>query len=124
MSLPTMSVRTTVPVRTKVPVNTKVSVSTKMLSMLAVLLVLLSGCQNPTEQTTIEQRATLADLAKAQVANELQHQSAVSEDTRLMSKAERSAILASLYKNILTLEPDVEVRTKIEYRLVQIKTQA
>jgi len=104
-------------------------VTTKVILVLSILLALLSACQSTSEsnssaENTSVQRATLTDLANDQATYELENPSPVAEGTQLMSKAQRSAKLASLYQDILTLEPDQEVRTKIEYRLVQIDTQA
>jgi TolA-binding protein len=60
-------------------------------------------------------RASLADLAEQQ------------DDLRLAkfttNKAIRSAKLAEIYQQLLTLEPDPQVKTKVEYRLVQINTE-
>lgn len=109
------------------PISTKsLSVS---LSIFSLTLVLLSACQSTSESNSSDeiasvQRATLADLANEQAANALKNQATITENTQVMSKAQRSAKLAALYQNILTLEPDQEVRAKIEYRLVQIGTQA
>jgi len=104
-------------------------VTTKLLLVLSLSLALLSACQSTSESDSSDknasvQRATLTDLANEQIANELENQANSVETIPLMSKAQRSAKLASLYQDILTLEPDQEVRAKIEYRLVQIGTQA
>lgn len=104
-------------------------VNAKSLSILGVFLVLLSACQSTFESSSPDknastQRATLADLANEQAANELKNQPNITENSQVMSKAQRSEKLSALYQDILTLEPDQEVRAKIEYRLVQIGTQA
>ncbi|MCW8832490.1 MAG: tetratricopeptide repeat protein, partial [Colwellia sp.] len=101
----------------------------KKLLALWLAVVLLSACQNTAEpssaaKNTLDLRATLADLANEQLAEELENKENTLEDTWGMSKAQCSATLAALYQNILTLEPNEEVRAKIEYRLVQIDTQA
>ena len=104
------------------------SVTAKLFVLLAISFALLSACQNTSEKNTSPHRATLADLANEQVASELNQGSDntdnTANDAAVMSKTERSAKLASLYQNILTLEPNQEVRTKLAYRLVQIDTQA
>ncbi|MCT8987183.1 hypothetical protein [Shewanella phaeophyticola] len=41
-----------------------------------------------------------------------------------MSQQQRSAALAGIYQQLLTLEPDPEVRTHVEYRLAQINTES
>lgn len=91
----------------------------KLLAVLGISLTLLSACQSTSDQNSLAKRATLSDLT------DLTEQQASDGDNQIvMSKAQRSAKLAALYQNILTLEPDQEVRTKIAYRLVQIDTQA
>jgi hypothetical protein len=75
----------------------------------------LIACQS-TDDNAESGRKTLADLARTQESFEI-------ESIRL-SKAQRAAKLAQLYQTILTLEPDIEVRAQIEYRLVQMNTQA
>jgi len=100
-------------------------ISVKLLLSLGILLTLLSACQSTTDKNTSAQRATLADLANEHIAVQLKKQSDNgATNTAIMNKAQRAAKLASLYQNILTLEPSQEVRTKITYRLVQIDTQA
>jgi len=91
----------------------------KLLAVLGISLTLLSSCLSTSDQNPAAKRATLGDLT------DLTEQQAPDVDNELvMSKAQRSEKLAALYQNILTLEPDQEVRTKIAYRLVQIDTQA
>lgn len=91
----------------------------KLLAVMSISLTLLSACQSASDQNSLAKRVTLADLTN------LSKQQASDEDNQpVMSKAQRSVKLAALYQNILTLEPDQEVRTKIAYRLVQIDTQA
>ncbi len=104
-------------------------INAKTLSIFSLTLALLSACQSTSEPNSSDkiasvQRATLTDLANEQAANTLKNQATIAENTQVMSKAQRSAKLSALYQSILTLEPDQEVRAKIEYRLVQIGTQA
>ncbi len=101
----------------------------KLFLVLSLSFIFLSACQSTFEPSSSDksassQRATLADLANEQMVKELKKQSNITENTQVMSKAQRSAKLSALYQDILALEPDQEVRTKIEYRLVQIGTQA
>jgi len=76
---------------------------------------ILIGCQSISDNTSTS-RKTLSDLARAQDNIEI-------KSIRL-SQSQRAAKLAQLYQTILTLEPDSEVRAQIEYRLVQMNTQA
>jgi len=93
--------------------------ATMRLSFIAIsfviVTVILTGCQS-TNDNTNTQRKTLADLAREQENIEI-------EGMRLSQK-QRATKLAQLYQTILTLEPDTEVRAQIEYRLVQMNTQA
>jgi TolA-binding protein len=93
----------------------------KIILTLSVLSLL--GCQSTTDSTAKSPRATLADLANTKIAQTSDTGSTNDEQALLLSKQQRAQKLASLYQNILTLEPNEEVRTKIEYRLVQIGTQ-
>ncbi|ALO33710.1 hypothetical protein CMT41_02505 [Colwellia sp. MT41] len=77
--------------------------------------VALVGCQS-TEQNGSSTRKTLADLANEQGHSDI--------ESITLSRSQRASKLAELYQNILTLEPDVEVRAQIEYRLVQMSSQA
>lgn len=97
--------------------------STRLLLMLSVVTLL--GCQSTSDTNTEKEnsRATLADLANMHIEQKSKSGMNSSEQALLMSKKQRAAKLASLYQNILTLEPNKEVRAKIEYRLVQIGTQ-
>lgn len=97
---------------------------TKLLSVLSLSLTLLSACQSTPEKSESTQRATLADLVKEHAADELKNESNVTHNVIVMSKVQRGEKLAALYQNILTLEPNQEVRAKIQYRLAQIETQA
>ena len=80
---------------------------------------LISGCistLNESEQDeSINKRASLSELAD--------EQSDIQLDKFKHDKAVRTAKLAGIYQQLLTLEPDPEVRTKVEYRLVQINTE-
>lgn len=79
------------------------------------LSLLLFGCQS-TDNKESSSRKTLADLANEQAAIEI--------ESITLSRAQRAKKLTELYQTILTLEPDTEVRAQIEYRLVQMNTQA
>lgn len=82
---------------------------------IASFAIVLVGCQS-TEHKEGSTRKTLADLANEQGHIEIKSIS--------LSRSQRASKLAKLYQSILTLEPDVEVRAQIEYRLVQMNTQA
>jgi TolA-binding protein len=81
--------------------------------------LIISGCMSTLNDNETElpknKRASLADLADQQ------------DDLQLAkfttNKAIRSAKLAELYQQLLSLEPDPQVKTKVEYRLVQINTE-
>ncbi|MCL1068107.1 hypothetical protein L2735_15060 [Shewanella olleyana] len=77
----------------------------------------ISGCKSTSDTSNVgqSQRATLTDLAKQQPALNL--------DSAALTKAQRTQALAKIYQQLLTLEPNPEVRTNVEYRLVQIKTE-
>ncbi|WP_153912798.1 tetratricopeptide repeat protein [Shewanella sp. TC10] len=77
----------------------------------------VTGCKSTTDTPSERQsqRATLTDLAKQQPALNL--------DSVVLTKAQRTQALAKIYQQLLTLEPNPEVRTNVEYRLVQIKTE-
>lgn len=107
---------------------------------------------NHSENDGFDRRGTLDDLARARIADNLDNSNQNSpqgdfnsiteitptptlitktkiktnnsDELLVLSKSERTKILASLYQNILITEPDEEVRTKIFYRLAQIDTQA
>ncbi len=85
------------------------------LIFITVSSLILIACQSTSEPADTS-RKTLADLAREQENIEI-------ESIRL-SKSQRASKLAQLYQTILTLEPDNEVRAQIEYRLVQMNTQA
>jgi tetratricopeptide (TPR) repeat protein len=75
----------------------------------------MSTLNENSNDTSKNKRANLSDLAEQQ-------------DVLLLEKFTndkdtRSAKLAEIYQQLLTLEPDPEVRTKVEYRLVQINTE-
>ena len=81
--------------------------------------LIISGCMstlNDNESDTPKnKRASLADLADKQ------------DDLQLAkfttNKAIRALKLAEIYQQLLTLEPDPQVKTNVEYRLVQINTE-
>ncbi|WP_282167944.1 tetratricopeptide repeat protein [Shewanella japonica] len=81
------------------------------------VLISLAGCQLTDESPTSskQQRPTLTDLANSQPQ--------VNYEKQQLSQAQRKAKLALIYQQLLTLEPDPEVRTHVEYRLVQIKSE-
>lgn len=85
------------------------------LALITVFSIVLVGCQS-TEQNGHSTRKTLADLANEQASIEI--------DSITLSRSQRASKLAQLYQKILTLEPDLEVRAQIEYRVVQMNTQA
>ena len=85
------------------------------LTLIAVFSIVLVGCQS-TEKNGNAARKTLADLANEQGTIEI--------ESITLSRSQRARKLAELYQTILTLEPDLEVRAQIEYRLVQMNTQA
>ncbi|MDO6677304.1 tetratricopeptide repeat protein [Shewanella sp. 4_MG-2023] len=89
------------------------------LSLLVSCMIIagVSGCKSTldTQANNNPKRATLTDLAKQQPQ--------VSLDSLALTKAQRSQKLAQIYQQLLTLEPNPEVRTHVEYRLVQIKTE-
>lgn len=94
---------------------------------LSLSFTLLFSCQNTpgsSGENIKEQRATLADLAAEQTTRTLEQPTEITEQALLLSKKQRAAKLVSLYQAMLTTEPNKEVRAKIEYRLVQIGTQA
>jgi TolA-binding protein len=85
--------------------------------------LIISGCistlndngHDNEHETAKTKRASLSDLADEH--NE------VKLDKFSKSKAERALKLAGIYQQLLTLEPDPKVKTKVEYRLVQINTE-
>lgn len=90
-------------------------------------LSLLVACQSPFQieknDNSDKKRATLADLADEQIARDLTQKEA-DDNPFILSKKQREVKLAALYQNILTIEPNEEIRTQISYRLAQIDTQA
>lgn len=86
---------------------------------LLIACLFMSGClstftNNEEANASKNQRATLSDLAE--------QQSDINLTKFNNTKAARSAKLAEIYQQLLTLEPDPAVKTNIEYRLVQINT--
>jgi len=84
--------------------------------------LLISGClstfnddENRTSNAQGNKRASLSDL--------VDNHADVQLDSFTRSKAARSAKLAGIYQELLSLEPDAEIRAKVEYRLVQINTE-
>ncbi|MCI2284453.1 tetratricopeptide repeat protein [Colwellia sp. MSW7] len=119
--------------------------SLMLIAVLGVCILVLSACQsrvesNPSENNALDKRGTLDDLAKARNADDIANNTqsdfnTITETTPIteisntdelltLSKSQRTTILASLYQNILTTEPNDEVRTQIFYRLAQIDSQA
>ncbi|WP_434928846.1 tetratricopeptide repeat protein [Shewanella sp. HL-SH2] len=99
-------------------VSSKTTYSTNVsVAMLFIAGVMLAGCSNTSdEQPSNINRPTLTDLAKKRTAS--------SVEPIAMSKAERSRKLAQIYQQLLSIEPDPEIRTHVEYRLVQINTES
>jgi tetratricopeptide (TPR) repeat protein len=98
--------------------------TTKVLSTFVCCALLLSACQsidNISANGSGKKRATLVDLANERAARAHNNEEKVDE-AFIYSKKQRATKLAALYQNILTLEPDFEVRTQIAYRLAQIET--
>lgn len=85
------------------------------LVLIAIFSITIVGCQS-TQENTNSTRKTLTDLANEQAKIEI--------DAITLSRSQRASKLAQLYQTILTLEPDEEVRAQIEYRIVQMNTQA
>ncbi len=81
--------------------------------------LIISGCMSTLNNDGIDrpknQRASLSDLAEQQGALKL--------EKFTTNKAVRAEKLAEIYQQLLTLEPDPKVKTKVEYRLVQISTE-
>ncbi|NMP30581.1 tetratricopeptide repeat protein [Thalassotalea sp. M1531] len=76
----------------------------------------MTGCLATFTSDKPEQsRATLSDLA--------QNSEEIQLEAFEMAKADRAEKLAEIYQQLLTLEPDPEIRTNVEYRLAQINTQ-
>ncbi|GGB49700.1 tetratricopeptide repeat protein [Shewanella inventionis] len=78
----------------------------------------LSGCfsSGQAELTQQGKRASLSDIANK---SSNKHVPSVA-----MTQEQRATALASIYQQLLTLEPDPEVRTHVEYRLAQINTES
>jgi TolA-binding protein len=81
--------------------------------------LIISGCMSTSNQDEREaprnKRASLSDLAEQQGALKL--------DKFTTDKKIRAEKLAEIYQQLLTLEPDPTVKTKVEYRLAQINTE-
>ena len=81
--------------------------------------LIISGCMSTSNDADLDkpknQRASLSDLAEQQGTLTLEKFTA--------DKAVRAEKLAEIYQQLLTLEPDPQVKTKVEYRLVQINTE-
>ena len=89
-------------------------------------VTLLTACQttllpSTTNKNIVAGRQTLNDLVNAETARELESEV---ESQFALNKQQRAIKLAALYQNILSIEPNEEVRTKITYRLAQIDTLA
>ncbi len=80
----------------------------------------ISGCLTTADDDTSNaegnKRASLSDLADSRPNVKLA--------PFKLNKAARAAKLAEIYQQLLSLEPNTEIRTKVEYRLVQISTDA
>ena len=99
--------------------------SVRKIACTSFLFMSLSACQllpnNEGQVDTLSnqsksKRASLADLAKST------QQSSNASNQRL-SKQIRSAKLSEIYRVMLTLEPDTNVRAQINYRLVELDTE-
>ncbi len=74
----------------------------------------LSACQiTEPEKVALELRPSLADLLLT---------TPLSASQSDFSEVDRKAKLSALYQQILSMEPDVAIRSKAEYRLVQLDT--
>jgi len=95
--------------------------SLNRLLVLFISCLIISGCMSRLIDTEDEtevsknKRASLFELADQQAELQLVKYT--------KNKAIRSAKLAEIYQQLLSLEPDPQVRTKVEYRLVQINTE-
>lgn len=87
-------------------------------ALIIVTGMLLTGCLSHGQADYKQQskRTSLGDLA-----NKASKQQVAAVQ---MSQSQRSAALASIYQQLLTLEPDPEIRTHVEYRLAQINTES
>jgi TolA-binding protein len=87
-------------------------------ALILVSSIALSGCfsSGQTEYAQQAKRTSLGDLA-----NKRSNETVASVE---MSQTQRSAKLANIYQQLLTLEPDPEIRTHVEYRLAQINTES
>jgi len=87
--------------------------------VIAVSCLLISGCVSTSNDKTLveknNKRASLFDLANEHLDVHLKPFTS--------NKEERVTKLSKIYQQLLSLEPDPEVRTKVEYRLVQINTE-
>lgn len=95
------------------------SVSSYVSSALIIVSgMVLSGCfsSGQSDYTQQPKRSSLSDLA-----NKGSSEKVVAVE---MSQQQRSVALANIYQQLLTLEPDPEVRTHVEYRLAQINTES
>ena len=87
-------------------------------ALILVSSIALSGCfsSGQTEYAQQAKRTSLGDLA-----NKRSNETVASVEMR---QTQRSAKLANIYQQLLTLEPDPEIRTHVEYRLAQINTES
>ena len=86
--------------------------------VISICCILMSGCLSTFDddgKNEQDKRASLSDLADSHTDIELA--------PYMKDKAARAAKLAEIYQQLLNLEPDPEIRTKVEYRLVQINTE-
>lgn len=115
----TTAVMTPLTIQAMIKAMTK-SMNTSMTSYVKVIVFcfcsfVLLGCQSTKDESNSTRR-TLADLANEQENIDIERIK--------LSRDQRAKKLSALYQTILTLEPDTEVRAQIEYRLVQMNTQA
>jgi tetratricopeptide (TPR) repeat protein len=86
-----------------------------VLSSLLFSCFILSGCLSTfTGNEPTNKRTTLADLAE--------NSAELTLDEFEMDKTARERKLAEIYQQLLTIEPDPDVRANVKYRLVQINT--
>ena len=105
----------------------------KRTSTLLISALALTGCFSLFDGTPKHgERATLGDLAAKSTKGQSSTNKPTTTDpssetqanlTLAQSKADRTTKLAQIYQQLLTLEPNPEVRTSVEYRLAQLNTE-
>ena len=116
-----LSVKTRIKTRASIRTQIKTQIKAKTTLVLLVCSLFLSGClttltddASDPNNPEYNKRASLSDLANNRAEVQL--------DAFSVNKAARSAKLAEIYQQLLNLEPNPEIRTQVEYRLVQINT--